>query len=352
MLYGTENPHGGDVYTNPVKLDFSASINPIGTPASVIDTLCRELKKPDRYPDPYCREAVRAVGIYENVDQDQVIAGNGAAELIYTWCGAVRPRKAMIVIPAFSEYERALKDRDSEIVYHLLSEDNDFLPDGSVLTAVSAHRPDALFLCDPNNPTGRALPEDLLNEILVLCDRLDVRVFLDECFRDLTGRSQNVRKLLMDHPGLFILKALTKTFALAGLRIGYGLTADSGLLRRMSCAVQPWNVSSLAQKAAAAALQERMYLDISVGLIRSERKYLAEELEALGFHVCPSEANFLLFQAPAQLGSLLLKEGIAVRDCQNFAGLGPGWFRTAVRGHRENETLIAAMRRIRQEQLI
>lgn len=352
MLYGTENPHGGDIYTNPVRLDFSASINPIGTPASVIDTLSRELKKPDHYPDPYCREAVRAISMYEKVDQDQIIIGNGAAELIYTWCNAVQPKKAMIVIPAFSEYERALKNQNTEIVHHLLSEADDFLPDGSVLTAVSAHRPDALFLCDPNNPTGRAMPDDLLDEILTLCDRLDTRVFLDECFYDLTGRSQNIRKLLTDHPRLFILKALTKTFALAGLRIGYGLTADSGLLRRMSGAVQPWNVSTLAQKAAAAALQERMYLDISVGLIRNERNYLSEELGASGFHVCPSEANFLLFQAPVQLGSLLMKEGIAVRDCKNFAGLGPGWFRIAVRGNRENETLIAVIRRLIQENLI
>ena len=130
------------------------------------------------------------------------------------------------------------------------------------------------------------------------------------------------------------------------MRLGYCLCADGGLLQKMSHTVQPWNVSTLAQAAGAAALGEREFLRKTRALIPQERQWLENQLEQLGFWVCPSKVNFLLFQGREDLHQRLRERGIAIRSCRNYHGLGPGWYRIAVRLHEENERLIEAMKEV------
>ena len=344
MLYQTTNPHGGDIYTDEIRLDFSSSINPRGTPPTVLQALHDAVPLSVHYPDPYCRKAAAAISAYEGVPEEYILLGNGAAELIYEFCKASSIRKALIPVPAFSEYESALHTIGSEIVYHRLLPENGFILGEDFLQAIRDRNPDAVFLCHPNNPTGQLIRVELLEQIVKLCEFSGIRLFLDACFLDLTGRKTDLNKRLEDHPNLFILKALTKSFALPGVRIGYCLSSDHTLLTAMSRSVQPWNVSVFAQAAVPAALQETEYLKDAVRLIERERKYLTEALSGLGFSVCPSDTNFILFRGPAGLDTALRKQGIAIRNCGNFPGLGPGWYRIAVRIHEENEELIRRMR--------
>lgn len=346
MLYQSENPHGGDIYTKQIRLDFSASTNPLGIPPEVLNAMRDALLQSEHYPDPYCREAVSAISAAEQVPEDFLLLGNGAAELIYSFCTAARPAKALLMVPSFSEYESALREIGCEVRYHPLSAESDFSPDGSFPEAICYQQPDAVFICSPNNPTGRLVPPDLLNRILDSCGETGARLFLDECFLALSGNRDNLSARLAKYPKLFILKALTKTYALAGVRIGYGMSADSELLQRMSRNVQPWNVSVIAQAAAAAAVRQQEYLVRSIELIRTERAWLTEALSGLGFLVCPSDANFLLFKGPAGLDSSLREAGIAIRNCANFPGLGEGWYRIAVRTHEDNQELIRSARTI------
>lgn len=137
--------------------------------------------------------------------------------------------------------------------------------------------------------------------------------------------------LLADAPQLFILKAFTKNYGMAGLRLGYGMSADAQLLYRMSQTVQPWNVSVLAQAAGTAALQEQAFLQRAREVICCERPYLTRCLQNMGLKVCPSAANYLLFRGPEGLHVSLKTQGIAIRSCDNYPGLGPGWYRLAVR---------------------
>lgn len=346
MLYQTPNPHGGDIYTDEIRLDFSSSINPLGTPPAVLQALRDAVSLSVHYPDPYCRKAVAAISAYEGVPEGSILLGNGAAELIYAFCNAAATRKALIPVPAFSEYESALRNCGSGIIYHKLDPEKDFLPDETLLQAIQANSPDAVFLCHPNNPTGRLIPTELLAEIVNLCENSGIRLFLDACFLDLTGSTTDLNSLLADHPHFFILKAFTKSFGLPGVRIGYCLSADHELLSAMARSVQPWNVSVFAQAAIPAALQETGFLAEAVRLIESEREYLSRSLTAFGFSVCPSDANFILFRAPQGLDTALREERIAIRNCANFPGLGPGWYRTSVRIHEENEVLISSIREI------
>lgn len=348
MLYQTENRHGGDIYGG-IALDFSANVSPLGTPRSVTDAIERALPELYRYPDPYCRTLVQTISEYEGVPKNFVLCGNGASELIYAYCGAVRPKRAMELAPTFSEYSLALRRTGCEVVHFALKQEENFDLGENFLPILAREKIDALFLCNPNNPTGRLIADDLLEEILRICREKNIALFVDECFLSLSDGGVDLTPSLSDFPQLFILKAFTKSFGMAGLRLGYGLSADEALLRKMSAAVPPWNVSALAQAAGVAALSDAEFLERNRAVIRAERPRLEERLRELGFWVCPSQANYILFRGEAGLADRLRERGAAIRDCANFEGLGPGWYRAAVRLREENDALLDAMRRARED---
>ena len=171
---------------------------------------------------------------------------------------------------------------------------------------------------------------------------------MDECFLELSdaGREESLAKYLDAFPNLFLLKAFTKSYGMAGLRLGYCLCGDGALLTAMSRRAQPWNVSLPAQAAGIAALKEGAFLENARQLIRQERPFLVEELEKLGLWVCPSQANYLLVRSGKPLAGPLLERGILIRDCSNYAGLGPGWYRLAVKSREENRALLDALKAI------
>lgn len=343
MLYRSENPHGGDRYGPPVTLDFSANLNPYGTPPGVIAAVQGTLDRLHHYPDPQCRDLVQAIASFEDLPPEDILCGNGASALIFAYCQALAPAVAVELAPTFLGYSRALEAVGCRVVRFPLSQERDFLPDRALLTFLNEVRPDVVFLCHPNNPTGQLLPPLLLEAVAAFCRTHRTRLFLDECFLDLTDSGLSGKALLDQTPGLFLLKAFTKSYGMAGLRLGYGLSRDHDLLARMARQVSAWDVSLPAQAAGIAALQEQDFLDQARRTIARERVWLAQALTDLGFWVCPSQANFLLFSGPPGLYPALLARRIALRPCGNFPGLSPCWYRVAVRRREENQALIAAL---------
>ena len=346
MLYRTNNPHGGDIYGEEIWIDFSANINPFGTPQGVIHAVQAALTEMHHYPDPYCRKLTGAISDFEGVPKENILCGSGAAELIYSYCEAVRPKLAVMPAPTFSEYALGLERIGCKVERFFLRQENGFAMGEDFLKYIVETSPDVVFLCNPNNPTGKTIAFPLLEELLPLCKERGIRLFVDECFLDLSDSGESLKTFLADNPGLFLLKAFTKSYGMAGIRLGYCLSSDTELLKRMSKVVQPWNVSTLAQAAGVAALDEHAFLQKTKEVVSVERKWLTDELEMLGFWVCPSSTNFLLFQGPENLHRVLKEKKIAIRDCRNFVGLGSGWFRIAVRLHEENECLIRTIREV------
>ena len=346
MLYQTNNPHGGDIYGEEILLDFSANTNPFGTPKGVLDAVHSALPEMHRYPDPYCRKLTKAIADFESVPREYILCGNGAADLIYAYCEAVRPKLAVEMAPTFSEYTLGLKRVGCRVERFFLTPENDFTLEDSFLQFLAERKPEAVFLCNPNNPTGKIIAPELMKKILQFCGKHDTQLFVDECFLDLSNSGESLKQHLANNRNLFILKAFTKSYGMAGIRLGYCLCADEKLLARMAAASQPWNVSNLAQTAGIAALQEQAFLQKTKDLVAVEQEWLKRELEELGFRVIPSSVNYLLFQAPACLHTKLKAKKIAIRNCDNYFGLGPGWYRIAVRLHEENECLIRAMKEV------
>lgn len=344
MLYNTKNPHGGDIYAGKVLLDFSANTNPFGTPQAVQEAIIEALPQLHRYPDPYCRKLVAAIAEHEAVPKNYILCGNGAADLIYAYGRAVHSKKAAMLAPTFSEYALGLSD--CKISYYFLQESKDFSLDSGILDFLRRKKPEVLFLCNPNNPTGQLADPNLVKSILECCHDLGIRLFLDECFLDLTKDGVSRKNDLARYPGLFLLKAFTKSYGMAGVRLGYGLSADTGLLEAMSRSQQPWNISSLAQAAGIAALEQREFLQKTVETVEKERIFLSASLSGLGFRVIPSDTNYILFQAGVGLADALREKGILIRNCDNYPGLCPGWYRIAVRLPEENQALIRAMEEV------
>lgn len=345
MLISGNSPHGGDVYSRQVALDFSANTNPFGMPEPVKAALRRAAACSEIYPDPYCTALREGISRLEGVPPSQILCGNGAAELIYQFCYALPGQaSACVISPAFSEYETALTAAGASVSRHFLREADGFRLTERVL---ELPRPglDAIFLCSPNNPTGITVPPALLRQLAQACARQGTRLFLDLCFLDLSDDPglYSAAQLTAEFPAVFILKAFTKSYAMAGVRLGYGLCADTDFLSRMAEKAQCWNVSTPAQMAGLAALSCGAYVRESQLSLTQLRKTLRQALERLGLRVWDGEANYLLLQGPNTLHRQLLEEGILIRSCANYPGLDDTFFRIAVKTQEENQRLLAAL---------
>ena len=343
--------HGGDWAGYRAEfgrdaLDFSANVSPLGLPAGVAAAITAALPMADRYPDPLCRTLRTKLAAAEGVDTAQILCGNGAADLIYRLALALRPRRALLPAPTFAEYAAALETVDCDVQRFLLREENDFAVTDGFADAIDDST-DAVFLCQPNNPTGQLTALPLVEQILRRCAACGTLLVVDECFLDfLPDHALHTAKGLLGEGDLVILKAFTKLYGMAGVRLGYALSADTALLEQMQACGQPWGVSSLAQAAGLAALEETAYVEKVRALIAEQRPRLTVGLRALGLRVLDGRANYLLFQAPETLGEALRQRGAVLRSCANYPGLGPGWYRTAVRTPEENEKLLKIMREV------
>ena len=237
----TPYTHGGDVLTARARfggdvLDCSANLNPLGMPPAVQAAAAAAAADSARYPDPLCRALRAAIAAHDGVAPEQVLCGGGAAELIFRLAYALRPRRALITAPAFSEYEEALTAAGCAVTRHPLRRENRFDVDGGLLDVI-APGVELVFLCTPNNPTGRLVDGALLRAAAEQCRAVGAVLAVDECFLPLSdGAGPGLAPCLAEHPNLLLLRAFTKSYAMAGLRLGYALSANGGLLERMAAA--------------------------------------------------------------------------------------------------------------------
>ena len=347
MIINENYGHGGDVYSHDVLLDFSANVNPLGTPPEVVEAVREAAARLAPYPDPYCGALRERLAALHGVDAADILCGNGAAELIFQFALARRPRRALLPVPSFSEYETALQAVDCAPEYWPLLRENGFALTEEILPRITPET-ELLMLCTPNNPTGVCIPQPLLQSILARCRETGVWLLLDECFLDLTDPEAAFSLIpeLQSGDRVLVLRAFTKLYGMAGARLGYAVCRSRDFALEMCRMVQPWNVSTTAQAAGLAALDCTEFVARTKALIAEEKQYLLRELRALGVSVLPGKANYLLLSGVPELYDRLLEKRILIRSCANYRGLDAGDCRIAVRTHEENARLIAALREI------
>ena len=352
--------HGGNIYeANPARgewLDFSANINPLGLSASVRRAIENGIPRLVHYPDPSARALKQAISEHYGVPPEGIVLGNGGAELFYVLFHAVRPRRVLLPVPSFSEYERAALSAGAEVVYVPLREAEDFRVDEKTLCA-QMRAGDCLIFGTPNNPTGRRVEPNALAHILNEAQRNGVLVIADESFMDFCVDAAEVtaRSFAAQYDNLVVVQSLTKFFAIPGLRLGFAVVS-SPLAKRMDDAKDPWNTNLLAQAAGVAALADSEYQRRTLAWLETEREFLFQALKALdGVKAYPPTVNFILLRLASSWGSAsafcagMRAKGILIRDCSNYPGLDGSFVRVAVRKREENEKLLGVFRQMGEE---
>lgn len=355
--------HGGNIYGNEIEYDFSVNLNPLGPPKSVRDALAAALTHVEEYPDPEYRELRRGLANYWQLAEEELVPGNGASELIPGIIRTLSPKNCMVTAPCYSGYETALNAVAPSCRIHripLRAEDDFTLPENTC-QEIARVKPNLLILTNPNNPNGKRISANRLREIADACRAAGTVLLMDECFLALSGGDEDSLIHCIRNEALpaVVLRAFTKTFAIPGVRLGYAV-CSALMAERIQRELPEWNLSVFAQYAGTAAFGNVMpgtpapetsaggtsgYLAASVEMIAREREYLMAELESLGLRVFPSDVNYILFQSrDRELHQKLLDKGILIRDCRDYHGLTAGFYRTAVRTHRENTALLRCLR--------
>ncbi len=344
--------HGGDwagfaMEYGKEPLDFSMNVNPLGMSMHVRYALSKAGATADRYPDPLCRDLRKSLSTHESVPSDWIFCGNGAADIIFRLAQAIVPKKMLVTAPTFSEYETAFSGCGWEVEHYFLDEGREFRVDDSILDVINENT-HVVFLCEPNNPTGVTTGRNLLVKILKHCQKTNTMLIIDECFNGFlpAPKDHSMIDYLGDYENLVILKAFTKLYGMAGVRLGYCLCSNKALVNTLYSAGAPWNVSSLAQAAGVAALEDEHHARVGKTIIEQERPWLRNSLRELGIRKIYGEANYLFFQSVPGLDTNLRERGILIRNCDNYHGLAFDWYRIAIKKHDDNMKLIDAMREV------
>lgn len=322
-------------------IDFSASINPLGISKAALKAAKNALSLAVNYPDPAGEGFIDELAAHYNIPTECLIAANGSTELIYLIPRAFRPKSVLLHTPAFSEYERACNAAGAKVsaVYGLSFNKNKFL------NAISKTKPEMVFLCNPNNPTGELLAPDDILEIAALARKKHSLLVLDEAFVDFCPGGSLMLPEAFKNTNLIVLRSLTKFHALAGLRIGFA-ACHPALREKLLAFKEPWTVNVAAQAAAIASLGDSDYARKTRELIAREKSYIESRLRKASIPFSPSAVNYYLVKMKRHRAFVKKAFGMSIllRDCSNFRGLAPakdyGYIRFAVRKRNENRKLM------------
>ena len=352
-------PHGGDLTAASLAtgiepgniLDFSVNINPLGPPDCVQEICSQAIRLLKEYPDPFCREFKRALSDALEVSTDWITVGNGSTELIYLLPHLFdRGKEILIVEPCFSEYERAFRQGGKTVRHFALDPSNGFsLPiDKFIFQLRQFSDLGGIVIGHPNNPTGTLLDEESFRALYMYCERKGVFLFIDETFIDFAAPGRSFLKYIASSPHLVLIRSMTKFFSLPGLRLGFGIM-NPERVNVLQAHQPPWSVNTLAQAIGPNLLKNDSFSKITKKYVQRENEFLFQNLSKIpSIEVFQSAANFLLFrllegnEAEAEnLYETLLHQGLVLRNCGNFYGLDPRFFRLAVRSRSDNQLLIS-----------
>ncbi|OZU87326.1 threonine-phosphate decarboxylase [Virgibacillus indicus] len=331
-------------------IDFSANINPLGSPQILKEKWLDFYQKINDYPDPHTQVLKKLISNKTAVDPESILLGNGGAELIALLGRILAGGNVLLIEPAFSEYESACSANDCQIFYHQLDEPAWELNVEEITSKLSAI--DAVFLCTPNNPTGIGYSNETIVKLLEECKKTDTLLILDEAFYDFLEDYTPISPLIKEYSNLVIIRSMTKMFAIPGLRLGY-ILANPRVIDKLSGYQPHWSVNALAMSAGELFLQDTYFVQNIVNYIRSEREKLFSFFLAEGFEFSPSQVNFYLLRDPLEkeqmpLFTFLLRRGIVPRHTFNFPGLEGKWLRFAIKSTEENNYLMEVFEEWRQ----
>jgi threonine-phosphate decarboxylase len=354
LKHVTPCEHGGKIIeaseAMPGVLDYSANFNPYLHPR-VKSAIKEGVKAAYHYPDHTYKRFREAVGRYLEVPSNAIVPGNGSVELIRlcAWAFLEKGDKVIIPAPTFGEYELACRLSGAKPLIVPLWNEQAFKRD--LFSALAEEDIRMVFLCNPNNPTGKGLSRETVTDIASKCRETQTFLVVDEVFIELSDPRHSIASDNLDD--VFVLRSLTKSFSIPGIRASYGVT-NPGIASALNGIRLPWNLNSIAEAVTVALLKDcASYLDASRTRIATQRRWLMRELAKIsGLEPLESDANFIMANvAGTSLSSSefalgMSRHGFLVRDCQSFRLTGHDYIRIAVRKKAENERLLDAIKRV------
>ncbi len=353
MEYG----HGGDVYTEGIfkgkkLIDFSSNINPFGVPTSFKEHIGEALESAVRYPDIQYRELKSNIVEYLNKDfeinEDYLVLGNGASEIIDLSLSCFK--SVLIPVPSFSEYEGSASKWGCNKEYSYLDNNMKFKYKDILKKLKKA---EAIIIGNPNNPSGNIIEKESFREILDYCEAKGKTIIIDEAFVEFTGSSSiSFLEELPKFKCLFVIRAITKSFALPGIRFGFGISSNIELIRKIKEKQNPWNINCFVETAVKYIFKDEGYIKTSQEWIKEQREVLSEALKTISFidRVYETNSNFILCRLKGidcdKLYELCIQRGVLIRRAENFKGLDNAFVRLAIKVKNSNELLINNLKEI------
>ena len=368
------NIHGGNIFQfaheqriEPYEvIDFSANINPLGPSQRGLSALEAQLRYISHYPDATNNDVLNAIADIYGMNKNQIVVGNGAAELLYAICRLPGYTGAFVPAPGFSEYKEALEASRIPVrdIYYRPREDDNGKPYFEVpylaleTFAAELKGQDGriiVFLGNPNNPDGTLLDKNHIRTLANMLKDANSLLVIDESFIDFVGNDTlqdneySMRSLVNEFDNIIVVHSFTKFYAVPGLRIGAAFS-NSQIIDKLNKFIPTWSVNTLAQAYTESALNDVEYVKRTKQVLREEQYYMYNALDAIaGITVYPPSANFILFHIEQDgvtadsINEALKKHKMIVRNCDSYIGFNSQWVRIAIKDHDNNVRLVDAL---------
>lgn len=338
------------INTEESYIDFSVNTNPFGPPKVILHEWEEYKRFVSLYPAPTSTKLKEKIAAFNDVQADEILVGNGAAELIFLLASHFQGKKVLIVEPTFSEYRDACRSFDCIVDEVVLTNQDDWqLNMEKIIQKLRTNEYSALFICHPNNPTGCTYNMETLITVIREADHFGVTVIIDEAFYDFCTSQVTVTPILRDFNNLVVLRSLTKMFSIAGIRLGYAMM-NGELAQTLLKKQYPWNVNGIAQAIGLKLFQEQQFVQDTAKKIESERKRIFPILASIGYEVSNSKVNYYLLKEMDKDGDTLplikylIHHGIIPRHTYNFIGLEGKYIRLTIKDKEQNDKLITVLK--------
>ena len=329
-------------------ISFSANVNPLGISPLLREKIASQIDCITTYPDRDYVELRNNIAEYCKTEMENIVVGNGSTELISLFTQILKPKKAMILGPTYSEYEREISLVGGKTIYYPLKEENNFILDPKHFISKLSEDIDMLIICNPNNPTGTAINNHDMRHILDACKECSIFVMVDETYVEFASDIDSISSvsLVRTYGNIAILRGTSKFFAAPGLRLGYAICSNTDLMQHINQRKDPWTINSIAVVAGNLMFKDADYIQKTKNLIQTERDRLYDLFEkSTRFKPYKPEGNFMLLQildeniTSQDLFDKCIKQGLMIRDCSTFPYLGDKYIRFCFMNTEDNDRL-------------
>lgn len=356
MVIADEAFHGSDLEKIASRYDidfhkivpFGSNVNPLGISPMARQALINNIDAIEAYPDRDYVVLKNAISKYCKTEPEQLILGNGTSELIRLVLKIIKPAKTTIIGPTYSEYGRAALAVGSKIESYMLKNLDDFELDVDTFLKTLQSNIDLLIICNPNNPTGKAINREDMEQIVKRCTELSITVMVDETYVEFVKEVEQVSSVALTkkYNNLIVLRGISKFFASPGLRLGYAVTSNTAFLEAAGNDKIPWNINAYAS-VASVMFEDEHYINLTKSLIQTERNLICSALSSRKtIKVFKPDANFILIKllkedlTADQVFEYCIKKGLMIRDCTDYEGLGNKYIRFCFMKPEQNDNVV------------